>query len=104
MLAVLLLGLLAGRSGRAGDRRILEPEGRQDPVPDRSELRRRQGRRRRRQGKLQGPGRRRGIYRLARPARFLRRIDQSPRGEALVVLVLIFGGGGGYWGRRRGIW
>ena len=36
--AVFLLGVVAGRSGRAGDRRLSEPEGRQDPVPDRSQL------------------------------------------------------------------
>ncbi len=73
VLAVVLLHLLAGRSGAAGDRRIHEPERRQDRLSDRAELRRRQGRDRRAEGEFQGPDRRRGLHQMARPARFLGR-------------------------------
>ena len=54
MHAVVLLHLLAGRPGAAGGRRIHEQQGREVGLPDRAELRRRQGRDRGAEGQYKG--------------------------------------------------
>ena len=54
LLALCVLDLLAERPDAAGDGHLHEPEGRQVGIPDRPELRRRQGHAGRRQEHLQG--------------------------------------------------
>ena len=82
VLALLLLDLLAERPDAAGGRRIHEPEGREDRLPDRPELRRRQGHAGRRGVDLQGQGHRRGPDQVARPARLLGRAVEGAGGQA----------------------
>src|SRR5580765_114952 len=60
-----LISANAGPSQLAGDGSVHEPEGCQVGVPDRAELRGRQGHAGGREEHLQGPGGRRGIYGLA---------------------------------------
>ena len=55
VLALRVLDLLEQRPDAAGGRPLHEPEERQDGIPDRAELRRRQGHARRRGRDLQGP-------------------------------------------------
>ena len=82
LLALRVLDLLAERPDAAGDGHLHEPEGRQVGVPDRPELRCRQGHAGRRQEHLQGPGGRRGIHGVAEPARLLRRITKAKNSKA----------------------
>ncbi len=77
VLALRILDLLAERPDARRHGPLHEPEGRQERVPDRPELRGRQGHARGRQEHLQGRGQGRGIHGLAEPARLLRR--GSPR-------------------------
>ena len=73
---------VAERPDAAGDGPLHEPEGREDRLPDRPELRRRQGHARRRRLDLQGPGDRRGTHQVAGPARLLRRAVEGARRQA----------------------
>ena len=79
VLALFLLHLVAERPDARGGRPLHESEGRQECLSARPELRGRQGHAGRPQVDLQGPDRRRGIYALARSARFLRRAFQRAR-------------------------
>jgi branched-chain amino acid transport system substrate-binding protein len=79
VLALRVLDLLAKRPDAGGDGPVHESEGRQVGVPDRPELRRRQGHAGRREEHLQGRGRRRGIHGVAEPARLLGRTVESAR-------------------------
>ena len=68
VLAVRVLDLLEQRPDAAGDRPLHEPEERQDGVPDRPELRRRQGHAGRRGSDLQGQDHRPRADRAGRPS------------------------------------
>ena len=91
VLALRVLDLLAERPDAAGDGHLHEPEGRQVGVPDRPELRRRQGHAGRRQEHVQGPGGRRGIHGVAEPARLLRRTHQGQELQGRVDLRVLSG-------------
>ena len=82
VLALRVLDLVEQRPDAAGGGPLHEPEGREDRLPDRPELRRRQGHAGRRAGDLQGPDRRPGADPVARPARLLRRAVEGARGQA----------------------
>ena len=94
VLAVRLLDLLAERPDAAGDGRLHEPEGRQVGVPDRPELRRRQGHA---GGRARARSRARSWarnIRSGRPARLLGRADQGARRQARGIFVFYPGAAG----------
>ncbi len=82
VLALRVHDLLEQRPDAAGRRSLHEPEEREDGVPDRPELRRRQGHARGRRRDLQGPDRRPRADRVAEPARLLRRAVEGARRQA----------------------
>ena len=82
VLALRVLDLLEQRPDAAGDRPLHEPEERQEGVPDRPELRRRQGHAGRRGRDLQGRDRRPRADRVAEPARLLGRAVEGARGAS----------------------
>ena len=77
VLALRVLDLVAERPDAAGDGPLHEPEGREVGVPDRPELRRRQGHAGGRRLHLQRQGRRRGTHHLAGAARLLGRAGEG---------------------------
>ncbi len=79
LFALRVLDLLAERPDTRRHGSLHEPEGRQERLFDRTELRRRQGHARGREEHLQGRDQGRGIYGLAEPARLLRRTLQGAR-------------------------
>ena len=93
VLALRVLDLLAERPDAGGDGPLHEPEGRQVGVPDRPELRRRQGHAGGRQEHVQGRGAGRGIHGVAEPARFLGRTLQGARLEGGIDLRVLSGRG-----------
>ena len=78
----LLLDLVEQRPDADGDGPVPAGEGRQEPLPDGRQLRRRQGHARGRQAHLQGRDQGRGPHQVARPARLLGRARQDRRGQA----------------------
>ena len=93
VLALCVLDVLAERPDAGGRRPLHEPEERQVGIPDRPELCRRQGHAGRREEHLQGPGARRGIHRVAEPARLLGGTLQGARVEGGVDLRVLSGRG-----------
>ena len=82
LLALRLLDVVAERPAARRGRHLPDQEGLQDTVPDRAELRRRQGPGRRGRVELQRPGRRQGVDPLAGPARLLGGARQGQRRQA----------------------
>ena len=82
VLADRVLDLVAERPDAAGDGPLHEPEGREDGVPDRPELRGRQGHAGGRRLHLQGQGGRPGTDHVAGAARLLGRTRQGEGGQS----------------------